>query len=118
MLRAVKERLTYANVMATLAVFIALGGGAYAALQVGSKEIRNNSVRSVDVRNGTLAGRDMRRNGLGGGAVKESSLGKVPTAAAADRVGGRLGGAAQGEVPGGDGGESERLCGGGGVGAD
>src|SRR5947209_13421020 len=30
MLKAVGSRLTYANVMATVAVFLALGGGAYA----------------------------------------------------------------------------------------
>lgn len=98
MLRAIKDRLTYANVMATFAVFIALGGSSYAAFRVGSPEIRNNSVRSVDLRNddvrgrdvdnGTLTGRDVKRNGLGGGAVKESALGKVPSAATADTVGG------------------------------
>jgi hypothetical protein len=30
MLKAVRSRLTYANTMATVAVFLALGGGAYA----------------------------------------------------------------------------------------
>jgi hypothetical protein len=30
----VRPRLTYANVIASLALFIALGGGSYAALQV------------------------------------------------------------------------------------
>jgi hypothetical protein len=29
------ERLTYANIMATVAVFLALGGGAYAATHLG-----------------------------------------------------------------------------------
>lgn len=33
--RRFRARLTYANVMATLAVFIALGGGSYAALRGG-----------------------------------------------------------------------------------
>ena len=31
MLRQIRNRLTYANVMSTLAVFIALGGSSYAA---------------------------------------------------------------------------------------
>ena len=35
-----RERLTYANVMATIAVFIALGGGAYAIT------LKKNSVKS------------------------------------------------------------------------
>ena len=49
------KRLSYANVMATIAVFIALGGGAYAALKVpkdsvGNKQLKNNAV--------TLGGRN------------------------------------------------------------
>jgi hypothetical protein len=53
--------------MATLAVFIALGGGAYAALQknsVGSKQIKPNAVQGVD--------------------ANESSFGQVPSAHRAD----------------------------------
>jgi len=87
--QAIRNRLTYANVMATLAVFIALGGSSYAALRIGSKEIRNNSVRSKDVRNRSLTGSDVAKNRVGGGAIKESTLGQVPSAGNADRVGGR-----------------------------
>lgn len=48
-LRAVVSRLSYANVMATLAVFMVLGGGAYAAAalprnSVGAKQIRRDAV--------------------------------------------------------------------------
>ena len=49
-----RQRLTYANVMSTVAVFIALGGSSYAALQIDSADIANNSVRGVDVRNRSL----------------------------------------------------------------
>ena len=69
---AVKEKLTYANVMATLAVFIALGAGAYAAglpkNSVKSKQIKTgavktaelagNAVTSPKVANGSLLGQD------------------------------------------------------------
>jgi hypothetical protein len=51
----VKRQLSYANVMATLAVFIALGGGAYAVTAgkntVTSKSIRTGAVKSEDVQN-------------------------------------------------------------------
>jgi hypothetical protein len=33
-MRAVRQRLTYANVIATLALFLVLGGAAYAATQL------------------------------------------------------------------------------------
>ena len=34
MLRGIRNRLTYANVMATVALFIALGGVSYAAVKL------------------------------------------------------------------------------------
>jgi hypothetical protein len=87
-LRRISERVTYANVMSTLAVFIALGGSSYAALHINSADIANNSVRGIDVRNRTLGEREIRRNALGGRSIKESRLARVPRARDADRVGG------------------------------
>ena len=88
MLDQLRQRLTYANVMATVAVFIALGGSSYAALQIDSGDIANNSVRGVDVRNRTLSDRDVKRNGLTGRSIRESRLERVPRAREADRLGG------------------------------
>jgi hypothetical protein len=83
-------KLTYANVIATLALFLSLGGASYAALTVGSRQIRNNSVRtqdlrnndvrSRDVRNRTIVGRDVLSNSLGGLQINEATLGRVPDA--------------------------------------
>ena len=68
-----------ALVIAVIALFVALGGGAYAALRVGSKQIVNNSVRSQDVRNGAL----------GGKRIDEPSLGRVPASADSQALEGR-----------------------------
>lgn len=87
MLDHLRQRLTYANVMSTVAVFVALGGSSYAALKIDSADIANNSVRGVDVRNRTISERDVKRNTLGGRSIKESRLGKVPRASNADRIG-------------------------------
>src|SRR3954469_25937508 len=87
-LRKLRQRITYANVMATLAVFIALGGTSYAALRVSSRDIVDNSVRGTDVRDGTLTDRDVKRNAITGKSVHESTLGRVPRARDANRVGG------------------------------
>jgi hypothetical protein len=97
-LSSFRQHLSYSNVTATAALFIALGGTSYAVTRVDSSDVvnnslrssdlRNNSVRSTDVRDHTLHARDLRRNGLGGGAVKESALGRVPLAANAERLGG------------------------------
>ena len=55
--------LTYANVVATAALFVALGGGAYAAFRVprnsvGTAQIKNNAVTPRKVRNGSLTLKD------------------------------------------------------------
>jgi hypothetical protein len=65
--------------VALLALFMAMGGSAY-ALVVTSGTIKNNTIRSQDVRNGGLVGKDFRANGVGGGAIKESTLATVPSA--------------------------------------
>jgi hypothetical protein len=65
--------------VALLALFMAMGGSAY-ALVVTSGSIKNNTIRSVDVRNHSLLGKDIRANGVGGRAVKESTLDTVPGA--------------------------------------
>ncbi len=56
--------LTYANVVATVALFVALGGGAYAALRlprnsVGTAQLKNNAVTPRKVKNGSLTLRDL-----------------------------------------------------------
>jgi hypothetical protein len=79
MLNRLRHHLTYANVMATIAVFIALGGSSYAALQINGSQIKNR----------TITGKKLKRNTLGGTRIKESRLGRVPRARNADRVGGK-----------------------------
>jgi hypothetical protein len=54
-----RKRLSYANVMSSIAVFLVLGGAAVAATQlpknsVGSKQLKKNAVTSVKVKNGSL----------------------------------------------------------------
>jgi hypothetical protein len=61
----VRPRLTYANVLASLALFIALGGSSYAALQlpkasVGTKQLKRNAVTSPKVKPGSLLLSDFR----------------------------------------------------------
>ena len=78
MIEAIKQRLTYANVMATIAVFIALGGSSYAALSITGRDVRNSS----------LTYRDLKKNTLGGSRIKEQRLGLVPRARNAARLNG------------------------------
>jgi hypothetical protein len=80
-LAALRKHLSYANVIATIALFAALGGGAYAAItlpknSVGQKQIKKNAVTGKKVKNRSLTGAD----------VNLTKLGKVPSAATADRA--------------------------------
>ncbi len=70
-MRRLRAKLTYANVMSTLAVFIALGGSSYAALKITGRDVKNSS----------LTYKDLKRNTLGGSRIRESRLGTVPAGA-------------------------------------
>jgi hypothetical protein len=79
----VRSRLTYANVLASLALFIALGGASYAAVQipkasVGTKQLKRNAVTSPKVKPGSLLVSDFRasqRSALRGPAGPEGPRG-------------------------------------------
>jgi hypothetical protein len=63
-MKSVRKHLTYANVMASLAVFLILGGGAAVAAgglgknTVGSKQLKKNAVTAAKVKDGSLLGAD------------------------------------------------------------
>lgn len=65
------------NAVALLALFVALGGTAYAATAINGKLIQN----------GTIAGKKLKKDTLGGKQVLESSLGTVASASHADSAG-------------------------------
>jgi hypothetical protein len=72
-----RSQLTYANVMASIAVFIALGGSGYAAAKFNGKNIQNHSI----------IGKKLKSNTLGGTQINEAKLGTVPSAANAGNAG-------------------------------
>jgi len=60
MLSKLRPRLSYANVVSTVCLFIVLGGTSYAVAtgSIDSREIKNNTVRSKDVHNQSLLAKD------------------------------------------------------------
>ena len=102
--RGLTRRLTYSNVMSTIAVFLATAtGGAYAANTIGSADVIDGSLTSADiadgtltssdiglnkvfgsrVADGTLTGNDLANNRVTGLDIDESTLGPVPSASSA-----------------------------------
>jgi type VI protein secretion system component Hcp len=68
MLSALRRHLTYANVVSSLCLFIVLGGGAYAAVTITGKNVKNNSLTSDDIKNGSLLHQDFKAGQLPKGA--------------------------------------------------
>jgi hypothetical protein len=67
-------RITYANVVATLALFIAVGGSSYAAVQLTAKNIAKGAVTAKHVKDRSLTGKDVRDRSLTGKDVRDRSL--------------------------------------------
>jgi hypothetical protein len=69
MLASFRARLTYANVVASLALFVALGGISFAAVtlprnSVGTSQLKSNAVTGAKVKNSSLTGRDIKDRSL------------------------------------------------------
>jgi hypothetical protein len=72
-------KLSYANVLSTLALFIALGGVSYAATQlpadsVGEDQIRVNAVGNDELRGASVGTNEIRRAGVQSDNVRDGSL--------------------------------------------
>jgi hypothetical protein len=80
-MKTLRPSLTFANVVSCLALFVALGGSAYAATQlkknsVGSKQLKSNAVTTAKIKDGAITG----------SKVQLSTLGTVPSATTATRA--------------------------------
>ena len=60
MLIKLRSHLNFANVVAMVALFVALSGTSYAVSKVGSKDIRKNAVRSKHIKKSQVNSGDIR----------------------------------------------------------
>jgi len=83
-----KKRLTYANVMSSIAVFLVLGGGAaFAAGQlgknsVGSKQLKKNAVTTAKIKNGAVTGAKVKAGSL---TASNFAAGQLPAGPKGDK---------------------------------
>lgn len=90
-MKQIRKRLTYANVMSSLAVFLVLGGAtAFAATKIGAKELKANSVLTGKIKKEAVTTSKIKNNAINtakiadkavtGAKVDAASLGTVPNA--------------------------------------
>ena len=98
---AKRPRLTYANIVSTLALFLALGGvAAYAASKVNSADLAKGAVHTSNVfkrtiTSGKLAAGAVRSNQVVDGAIGSKQLGPAAVAPSNPRIPGLLRGQSQ-----------------------
>jgi hypothetical protein len=89
-----RPRLTYANVTATLALIIAVGGAsAFAATQlaknsVGTKQLKKNAVTTAKIKKEAITGAKVKAQTLTGSDINVATLGTVPSAQVANGLSG------------------------------
>jgi hypothetical protein len=98
----IRARLTFANLVACLALFVALGGASYAATQlpkgsVGARQLKNGAVTTAKLKAKAVTGAKLRPGAVGtaaladdavtGAKVDAGTLGTVPSATRAASAG-------------------------------
>jgi hypothetical protein len=86
--KQVKKRLTYANVMSSIAVFLVLGGGA----AIAAGQLGKNSVGSKQLKKNAVTAAKIKKNAVTGAKVKPGSL------QAADFASGQLPAGPKGDI--------------------
>ena len=87
-MKQIRKRLTYANVMSSIAVFFVIGGAtAFAALgqnTVGPKQLKKNAVTAAKISNNAVTTSKIANGAVTGAKIDASTVGKVPSATSAD----------------------------------
>jgi hypothetical protein len=83
--KQIRKRLTYANVMSSIAVFLVLGGATALAAglaknSVGSKQLKKNSVTTAKIKNNAVTAAKIKNGTITGSKINLGSLGTVPSA--------------------------------------
>jgi hypothetical protein len=82
-LKQLTKRITYANVMSTIAVFLVLGG----ATAVAATHLGKNSVGANQLKKGAVTTAKLKNGAVTGSKLKLSTLGTVPSATTATNAG-------------------------------
>jgi hypothetical protein len=82
-MRARLPRPTYAQVTATLALFVALGGTGYAATTIGTSQIANNAITTPKIKNAAVTTAKLKNTAVTGAKIASNAVGTAKIANAA-----------------------------------
>ncbi len=86
-MQAVRKRLSYANVVATMALFLALSGGVvWAAGKVGSKSLKANAVTAGKIKRNAVTNAKIRNSAVTAAKIKAGAVDFTKLAAGTDLV--------------------------------
>jgi len=73
--KRIRQRLTFANVMSSIAVFLVLGGGAaYATKKVGSNEIKGNSITTGKIKKEAVSAAKLKKNAVTNAKIRNGAV--------------------------------------------
>jgi hypothetical protein len=74
-MKSVRKRITYANVMSSIAVFLVLGGAtAFAATKIGANEIKANSIKTGKIVKEAVTAGKIKNGAVTGGKLADGSV--------------------------------------------
>ena len=90
-MKQIRKRITYANVMSSIAVLLALGGATAIAAglgknTVGTKQLKKNAVTAAKIKKNAITTAKIKGDAVTGAKVNESTLGTVPSATLASSL--------------------------------
>jgi hypothetical protein len=73
--KQIRKRLTYANVMSSIAVFLMLGGAtAFAATKIGSNEIKGNAITTGKIKKEAVSRAKIKKNAIDASKLADGSV--------------------------------------------
>jgi hypothetical protein len=79
-IRRLARHLSFANAVACLALFVALGGSAYAGSQISGNSIAKHSIGGNKLKNETITSKQIKKGSLDSSVINVSTLATVPSA--------------------------------------
>jgi hypothetical protein len=74
-MRTLRSKMTYANVTATLALFMAMSGGVvWAAHRIGANQLKANSVGTSKIKRNAVTAKKIKKNAVSGAKIAENAI--------------------------------------------